>query len=70
MLRAVPWDLLRGPHGGKEDRKGARIGSACEERKSLAWEKGQIRPAEWCPVSWDTGGMMIETENWSGCADW
>ena len=70
MLRAVPWDLLRDPRGGKDDKKGARIGSAYEERKSLAWEKGRIRLAERCRVSRDTGSMMIETKSWSGCTDW
>ena len=70
MLRVVSWDLPGGPHGGNEDRKGARIGSACEERKILAWEKSQIRSVEWCQVSQDTGSMMIETESWSGCVDW
>ena len=63
VSRVVPWDLLGDPRGGKEDRKGARIGSACEERKSLAWEKGRIRPVERCRVSRDTGSMMIETES-------
>ena len=70
MPRAVPWDLFGDPRGGKEDRKGARIESACKERKSLAWEKGRIRPAEQCWVSRDTGSLMIETESWSGCVDW
>ena len=68
--RAQSGDLLGDPHGGREDRKGARIGSACEERKSLAWEEGRIRPAEWCRVSRDIGSMIIETESWSGCANW
>ena len=70
MSRAVSWDLLEDPRGGKEDRKGARIESTYEERKGLAWEKGRIRPAERCRVSRDTGSMMIETESWSGYGDW
>ena len=69
MTKAVLWHPLGDPHGRKEDRKGARIGSAYEERKGLAWEKGRIRPAEWCGVSRDTDSMMIETKRWSGCAD-
>ena len=47
-----------------------RIGSTLEERKDPDWEKGQIRPTERFWVSRRIGSMMIETENWSGCADW
>ena len=63
MLKAVPWDLLGGPHGRNEDRKDARIGSAYEEKKIFAWEKGQIRPAEQCPTSRDIGSTMTETKS-------
>ena len=63
-------DILRTPHGGKEDRKGVRIGSVGEEKKSLAWERGRTRLIGRCRVPRNTGSVMVETKSWSGCADW
>ena len=40
-----------------------RIGSVCEEKKNLAWERDQTRLTERCRVPQDTGSMMVETEN-------
>ena len=47
-LRADLWGLLETPHGRREDRKDVRIGSASEERKSLALGRGRTKLTEQC----------------------
>ena len=42
-LKADLWGLLGNPHGGREDKKDIRIGSASEKRNSLASERGHIK---------------------------
>ena len=39
----VPGDLLRDPFGGKEGRRGMKIGSMSRRKSSPALEKGRIK---------------------------
>ena len=54
ILEAPPrvdlWGHLWNPHGERKDKKDVRIGSASEERKSLALGRGQTKLIEQCQV--------------------
>ena len=68
--RADPWDLLGDPHGGNEDIKDVKIGSASERRNSLASERGYIKHAERYQTPRGMENSRKEIRWWSGCADW
>ena len=59
-LKADLWGLLKNLHGGREDKKEVRIGSASEKRKSMASGRGHIKLTEQCQVPRDMGSLMRE----------
>ena len=70
VLRADPRGPLRGPLGGSEDRKDARIERANWRRNSLALEKGRIKHFEQYRVLRGMTNTMKETKKLSGYAGW
>ena len=48
MLKVILEDLFGDPLGGKEGRRGAKIGSMNRRKSSLALEKGRFKCTEHC----------------------
>ena len=70
ILEAMPrTDLLgplRGPHGGSEDRKDVKTGSASGRRNNLASEKGHIKHSEQYREAQGMTNMRKGTKRLSG----
>jgi len=58
MLKVVLGDLLGDPFGGKEGRRGTKIGSMNKRKISLALEKGHFKCTRHCQA---LHGMSILT---------
>ena len=70
ILRADPLGPLRGPHGGNEDRKNVKIGSASERRNNLASERGYIKHFKRYQAPWSMNDTRKGTGRLSGYVDW
>ena len=68
--RVDPWGLLEDPHGGNEDIKDTKIGSASERRNSLASKRGCIKHPERYQAPRGMDNSRKETRRWSGCTNW
>lgn len=64
MLRVALGGLLGDPLGGKEGRRGAKIGSTSRRKGSMALEKGCFKCIGW------TKNLIGGTRSWSVCVGW
>ena len=70
MLKMVRGDLVGDLLGGKEGRRGVKIGSMSRRKSSLALEKGRFKHTGHCQAIRGVSVLTRGMRNLSICIDW